>query len=57
MKELLFGWITKGQFQLSFLESIIAIIEMFGAYLLIVWIIVSVKELIKKIKHKKEEKE
>jgi uncharacterized membrane protein YciS (DUF1049 family) len=57
MKELLFGWITKGQFQLSFLDSIIAIIEIFGAYFLIVWIIVSVKELIKKIKHKKEEKE
>lgn len=27
MKELLFGWITKGQYQLSFLDSVVAWIE------------------------------
>ena len=30
MKDLLFGWITKGQYELSFLDSIIGIIEIFG---------------------------
>ena len=55
MKELLFGWITKGQYQLSFLDSIIGFIEIFGGIFLIVWIIVSVNDLIEKFKHKKEE--
>ena len=54
MKELLFGWITKGQYQLSFLDSIIGFIEIFGGIFLIVWIIVSVNDLIEKFKHKKE---
>ena len=30
MKELLFGWITKGQYQLSFIDNIMCIIEIFG---------------------------
>ena len=55
MKELLFGWITKGQYQLSFLDGIIAFIEIFGAIFLIVWIIVLVNDLIEKFKHKKED--
>ena len=54
MKELLFGWITKGQYNLSFLDGIIAIIEIFGGYFLIAWIIISVKELIEKFKDRKE---
>jgi len=55
MKELLFGWITKGQYQLSFLDNIIGIIEIFGGTFLILWIILSIKELIEKFKHKKED--
>lgn len=51
MKKLLFGWITKGQYQLSFLDIIIALIEIF----LISGVIVLIKELLKKFKHKKEE--
>ena len=54
MKELLFGWITKGQYNLSFLDNFIAFIEIVGGYFLIVWIILSVKELIEKFKHRKE---
>lgn len=52
MKKLLFGWIIKGQYNLSFLDSIIAIIEIFGTYFLIVCIAVLVKEIIEKFKHK-----
>ena len=57
MKELLFGWITKGQYNLSFLDSIIGIIEIFGIIFfiyLILYIIFSIKELIEKFKHRKE---
>lgn len=54
MKELLFGWITKGQYNLSFLDSVIACIEIFGGTFLILWILLSIKELIEKFKHKKE---
>ena len=35
MKELLFGWITKGQYNLSFLDSIIAFIEIFILVLIV----------------------
>ncbi len=57
MKELLFGWITKGQYNLSFLDSIIGTIEIFvGIFLifLILYVILSIKELIEKFKHRKE---
>ena len=55
MKELLFGWITKGQYQLSFLDSVIGTIEIFGGIFIIVAIIEIIKELIRKPKHKKED--
>lgn len=55
MKELLFGWITKGQYNLSFLDSVIGAIEIFGGIFIIVVIIEAIKELIRKFKHKKED--
>lgn len=55
MKELLFGWITKGQYQLSFLDSVIAWIEIFVGLFLILGVIELIKELIQKFKHKKED--
>lgn len=55
MKELLFGWITKGQYQLSFLDNVIGSIEIFGGIFIILAIIEAIKELIRKFEHKKEE--
>lgn len=55
MKELLFGWITKGQYNLSFLDSVIAWIEIFIGLFLILGIIELIKELIRRINHKKED--
>lgn len=55
MKELFFGWITKGQYQLSILDGIISIIEIYGGTFLILLIFISIKELIEKFKHKEED--
>lgn len=55
MKDLLFGWLTKGQYQLSFLDSVIGIIEIFGGIFIIVVIIETTKGLTRKFKHKKED--
>lgn len=55
MKELLFGWITKGQYQLSFLDSIIACIEIFAGTFLLLFIICEIKELIDKFKNRNKE--
>lgn len=52
MKELLFGWVTKGQYNLSFLDSIIGTIEIFGTIFLIVVICETIKEFINKFKNK-----
>lgn len=54
MKELLFGWITKGQYQLSFLDTIMFIIET----IILIFLISSIAVLIDYIKDKfKKEKE
>ena len=52
MKELLFGWITKGQYNLSFLDSIIGIIEIFGGLFIILFTYCFIKDKIEKIKEK-----
>ena len=54
MKELLFGWITKGQYQLSFLDSIIMIIEGVLIVLILFGIAYLVDYLDDKFKKKKE---
>lgn len=48
MKELFFGWLTKGQYQLSFLDSIIFIIE----YIILIFLISVISVLIDYIKDK-----
>lgn len=53
MKEILFGWITKGQYQLSFLDSVVGLIEIFGGTFIVLWIAVSIKEYIDKFKKDK----
>lgn len=55
MKEILFGWITKGQYELSFLDSIIAFIEIFGGIFIVLCILVSIAELIDEIKFRRKE--
>ena len=55
MKELLFGWITKGQYQLSFLDSIIMIIEGVVVVLILFGIAYLVDYLDDKFHHKKED--
>lgn len=55
MKELLFGWITKGQYNLSFLDSVIGIIEILGGIFITVIIVEITKEVIRKFKRKKED--
>lgn len=52
MKELLFGWITKGQYNLSFLDNIIGIIEIFGVSFIIIFSYCFLKDKIEKIKEK-----
>ena len=47
MKELLFGWITKGQYELSFLDSIIAITELFIIFPTILLLIIFIYGYIK----------
>ena len=54
MKELLFGWITKGQYQLSFLDSIMFIIEVIILIFLISGISVIIDYIMDKFKKKKE---
>ena len=54
MEELLFGWITKGQYQLSFLDSIIMIIEGVLVVLTLFGIAYLVDYLDDKIKHIKK---
>lgn len=56
MKDLLFGWITKGQYELSFLDSIIGIIEIFGTLFLICLILAGIFTLKEKIKNRKDNK-
>ena len=53
MKELLFGWITKGQYQLSFLDSIMFIIEV----IILIFLITGIAVLIDYIKDKFKRKE
>lgn len=48
MKELFFGWLTKGQYQLSFLDNIMFIIEC----IILMFLICSVLVLIDYIKDK-----
>lgn len=58
MKELLFGWITKGQYNLSFLDSIVALIEillLFFTIISIISIYLTIKEFINKLKNKEKE--
>ena len=58
MKELLFGWITKGQYNLSFLDSIVALIEillLFFTIIAIINIYLTIKEFINKFKNKEKE--
>ena len=55
MKELFFGWIIKGQYELSFLDSIIGLIEIFGLIFLIfliLYVIFTLKEYIKRKENK-----
>lgn len=54
MKELLFGWLIKGQYQLSFLDSIIFIIECIILIFLISGIAVLIDYIRDKFKKKKE---
>ena len=54
MKEILFGWLTKGYYQLSFLDSIVGLIEIFGGIFILLLVAVSIKELIDKLKKEKE---
>lgn len=56
MKDLLFGWITKGHYELSFLDSIIGIIEIFGTLFLICLILAVILTLKEKIKNRKGDK-
>lgn len=50
MKELLFGWLFKNQFQLTGLESMIASIEVVVIIFIILGIIELIKFIISKIK-------
>lgn len=52
MKELFFGWLTKGQYQLSFLDSIMFIIEA----IILIFLISSIAVLIDYIKDKFKKK-
>lgn len=48
MKELFFGWITKGQYQLSFLDNIMFIFEA----IILIYLIIGILVLIDYIKDK-----
>lgn len=48
MKELFFGWLTKGQYQLSFLDGIMFIIEA----IILIFLISAIAELIDYIRYK-----
>lgn len=52
MKELFFGWITKGQYQLSFLDSMMFILEFIILYILIIGISVLIDYIKDKFKRK-----
>lgn len=52
MKELFFGWLTKGQYQLSFLDSIMFIIEGIILMFLICCILVLIDYIKDKFKRK-----
>ena len=54
MKELLFGWIIKGQYEISFLDSIIAIIEIFGTAFILLSIAAFIHDFIEKFRNKGE---
>lgn len=53
MKELFFGWLIKGQYQLSFLDSIMFIIE----GIILIFLITGIAVLIDYIKDKFKRKE
>ena len=57
MKEIFFGWITKGQYQLSFLDSIIGLIEIFGLMYLIIYVIYIIYKFKEKINNRKNKGE
>lgn len=52
MKELFFGWLTKGQYQLSFLDSIMFIIE----FMILIFLISGIAVIIDYIKDKFKKK-
>lgn len=52
MKELFFGWLTKGQYQLSFLDNIMFIIEAIILIFLISYILVLIDYIKDKFKRK-----
>ena len=52
LKEFLFGWLLKGNYELSILDSIICFIEIF----LLLFIILYIKETIKEYKERKNKK-
>lgn len=56
MKELLFGWITKGQYNLNFLDSIIAYIEIFVLIFLLYLFIYGICNIKEKINNRKKER-
>lgn len=53
MKELLFAWITKGQYNISFLDGVIANIEIFVGLFIILFSYYFIKDITEKIKEKK----
>ena len=52
MKELFFGWLTKGQYQVSFLDSIMFMLE----GIILIFLIIVIAELIDYIKDKFKKK-
>ena len=53
MKELFFGWITKGHYQLTFLDNIFAVIEILGVSFIIIIIYCFIKDKIEYLEEKK----
>lgn len=57
MKNILFGWLTKGQYQISALDEIMATIEIFIGLFLLLYIPAVINDFIDKWKKKKEKKD
>jgi len=53
MIDFLFGWITKNQFQLTILDSFIAVVEIIGTLFICCILYAWIKEKIEKIKNKR----